>query len=447
MLEKKLHSELEQVKEFDSDVLKKVPEQSADAEAKDAEDALEAEEEEEGGEAEAAGKKKKKKKNKKKGGGGGGAQVCKALHPNQTYPEPTVPIRKLFPKGNYPEGEVVEHPIDGDTRMKSAELRQKEKLQAHEYADLRLAAEVHRQVRAWVNSWIRPGLKMIDITNKLEAKLEQLIEKEGLKAGQAFPTGCSLNYVAAHWTPNSGDSVVLQYDDVCKIDFGTHINGRIIDCAWTVAFNPVYDPLKEAVQAATDTGIRESGIDVRLCDIGAAIQETMEAHEIELNGKVYPIRSVRNLNGHLIGSYQIHAGKSVPIVKNTDTVRMEEGDLFAIETFGSTGKAYVREDLECSHYMINRGADIQLSQVRNSKAKQLLHFITTRFDTLAWCRKWLDQQGETKHLLALKSLVEAGIVEPYPPLCDVKGSYVAQYEHTLVLRPTCKEVLSRGEDF
>jgi methionyl aminopeptidase len=29
----------------------------------------------------------------------------------------------------------------------------------------------------------------------------------------------------------------------------------------------------------------------------------------------------------------------------------------------------------------------------------------------------------------------------------VRGSYVAQYEHTLLLRPTCKEVLSRGEDF
>lgn len=33
-----------------------------------------------------------------------------------------------------------------------------------------------------------------------------------------------------------------------QIDFGTHINGRIIDCAWTVAFNPMFDPLKEAVQ-------------------------------------------------------------------------------------------------------------------------------------------------------------------------------------------------------
>jgi methionyl aminopeptidase len=33
--------------------------------------------------------------------------------------------------------------------------------------------------------------------------------------------------VAAHWTPNSGDKTILQYDDVMKLDFGTHIDGTI----------------------------------------------------------------------------------------------------------------------------------------------------------------------------------------------------------------------------
>ena len=45
--------------------------------------------------------------------------------------------------------------------------------------------------------------------------------------GLAFPTGCSLNHCAAHYTPNAGDKTVLQYDDVCKIDFGTHVNGKV----------------------------------------------------------------------------------------------------------------------------------------------------------------------------------------------------------------------------
>lgn len=33
--------------------------------------------------------------------------------------------------------------------------------------------------------------------------------------------------------------------------------------------------------------VQEAGIDVRLCDVGAAIQEVMESYEVEINGKVY----------------------------------------------------------------------------------------------------------------------------------------------------------------
>lgn len=46
-----------------------------------------------------------------------------------------------------------------------------------------------------------------------------LINENGLKAGIAFPTGCSLNYVAAHYTPNNGDFTRIEYDDVCKVIF------------------------------------------------------------------------------------------------------------------------------------------------------------------------------------------------------------------------------------
>lgn len=44
-------------------------------------------------------------------------------------------------------------------------------------------------------------------------------------------------------------------------------------------------------------------------------------------------------------------------------------------------------------------------------------------------------------------LLFTDIVEAYPPLCDTKGCYTAQYEHTILLRPSCKEVISRGTDY
>lgn len=57
------------------------------------------------------------------------------------------------------------------------------------------------------------------------------------------------------------------------------------------------------------------------------------------------------------------------------------------------------------------------------------------------------KKKQEKYVGALKQLCDSGLVNAYPPLCDVRGSYVAQYEHTILMRPTCVEVLSRGDDF
>ena len=109
------------------------------------------------------------------------------------------------------------------------------------------------------------------------------------------------------------------------------------------------------------------------------------------------------------------------------------------------GKGLVHDGLECSHYMKNYG--VGHIPLRLTRAKQLLHCINQSFDTLAFCRRWLDRLGQEKYLLALKSLCDSGIIDSYPPLCDQRGSYTAQYEHTIYLKPSCKEVISKGDDF
>eukprot|EP00258_Populus_trichocarpa_P028156 XP_024444175.1 methionine aminopeptidase 2B isoform X4 [Populus trichocarpa] len=342
-------------------------------------------EEEEGETKEATKKKKKKNKSKRK------KELAKQTDP------PTIPVVDLFPSGEFPEGEIQQYKDDNLWRTTSEEKRALERLEHPMYNSVRQAAEVHRQVRKYMKSILKPGMLMTDLCETLENTVRKLISENGLQAGIAFPTGCSLNCVAAHWTPNTGDKTVLQYDDVMKLDFGTHIDGRIVDCAFTVAFNPMFDPLLEASREATNTGIKESGIDVRLCDVGAAIQEVMESYEVEINGKVFQ------------------------------------------------GKGYVREDLECSHY--TKDFDVGHIPLRLPRAKQLLATINKNFSTLAFCRRYLDRLGETKYLMALKNLCDSGIVQPLPPLCDVKGSYVSQFEHTILLRPTCKEVISRGDDY
>ncbi|CAI5716819.1 unnamed protein product [Hyaloperonospora brassicae] len=416
-------------------------------------------------------KKKKKKSAKKKKKSTATASVGSKAPPfrgvsgftdsyvalGQTDP-PTIPIEELYADGQYPEGEIQAHPGDFNTfRTTSEEKRALDRAQEDLYATVRHAAEVHRHVRKFAQSIIKPGVKLIDMCTQLENKNRELVVEAGFARGIGFPTGCSLNHVAAHYTPNSGDETVLSYGDVMKVDFGTHVNGRIIDSAWTVAFDPQFDPLLEAAKAATEAGIAHAGIDARLGEIGGSIQEVMESYEVTIEGKTHTVKSIRNLNGHSIGPYQIHGGKSVPIVKTDDQTKMEEGEIFAIETFNTTGRGYVVEDGECSHYA--KAFDVPHVPLRLPRAKKLLGHITRTFGTLPWCRRWIEREDggsatinpkgakQEKYLMALKNLVDTGIVTAYPPLVDVKGSYTAQYEHTIVLRPTCKEVVSRGDDY
>ncbi|KAG9098158.1 Methionine aminopeptidase 2 [Ceratobasidium sp. 370] len=398
---------------------------------------------------EGAKKKKKKKKSKKK----------KTATPAAQSDPPRVGLSFLFPSGVYPEGEIQEYKNDNSYRTTSAEKREAERLLQGDpeqtYQDIRRGAEVHRQVRAHARRTIRPGQTMTEIAENIEEGTRALVEAQGRAkggietenwrlAGIGFPTGLSLNECAAHYTPNAGDTRVLQQKDMLKVDFGVQVNGRIVDSAFTLNFEPTYDQLIAAVKDATNTGVREAGIDVRLGDVGAAIQEVMESYEVTVGTNTYRVKSIENLSGHSIDKYRIHGGKSVPIVKTADQTKMEEGEYFAIETFGSTGRGRVIEAGDCSHYAKMREPR---GQLRLESAKSLLRSINKNFGTLPFCRRYLDRYGESKYLLALKSLVQEGVVQDYPPLCDVPGSMTAQFEHTILLRPTVKEVVSRGEDY
>eukprot|EP00483_Globobulimina_turgida_P000016 UN00016 len=216
-----------------------------------------------------------------------------------------------------------------------------------------------------------------------------------------------------------------------------------------MSFSERHDSLMEAVRAATNRGICVMGIDARLGEIGGEIQEVMESYECSYDNKVYGVKCIRNLNGHSIGPWEIHGGKTVPIVKTNDQTKMEENELFAIETFGTTGNGVVYDQGECSHFALipnnnHKNHKINLHSINHRGAKDLYKFINKRFGTIPFCRRWLDDCGQKRHLMSLKNLVDYEVVRAYPPLCDIAGSFTAQYEHTILLKPTCKEIVSRG---
>lgn len=300
------------------------------------------------GEGGADGGAKKKRKRKKKPKKAGGANPTKQSDP------PRVKLSLLYPSGEYPVGEEVDYRDENLWRSTSEEKRHLDRMNNDFLQEYRQGAEIHRQVRQWAQKNIKPGQSLTEIAEGIEDSVRALTghpgleEGDNIKGGVAFPTGVNLDHIAAHYSPNAGNKTLLSKDNVMKVDFGVHINGRIVDSAFTMSFDPMYDNLLEAVKAGTNTGIKEAGIDARMGEIGEAIQEVMESYEVEIRGETFPVKCIRNLNGHDILQWKIHGGKSVPIVKSNDQTKMEEGEVFAIETFGSTGNGYVRDDVSSS---------------------------------------------------------------------------------------------------
>jgi methionyl aminopeptidase len=171
----------------------------------------------------------------------------------------------LFPGDQYPAGEILEYRNENSFRTNSEEKRHLDRMNNDFLNEYRQAAETHRQVRRWAQSNIKPGQTLTEIAESIEDSVraltghQGLVEGDSLKGGMGFPTGLSVNHCAAHYTPNAGNKTTLRTDDVLKVDFGVHINGRIVDSAWTMTFNPVYDNLLAAVKDATNTGVRVSG--------------------------------------------------------------------------------------------------------------------------------------------------------------------------------------------
>ena len=176
-------------------------------------------------------------------------------------------VSTLFPSGKYPIGELV--PYETTSRTTDEESRYNSRLWSDNFlTEYRQAAEIHRQVRQYAQSeLIKPGATLQSIVEGIEDGVRALSGHQGLETGDAlnagmgFPTGLCLNNVAAHWTPNpSGKDVVLDKSDVLKVDFGVHVNGRIVDSAFTIAFDHTYDNLLAAVKEATNTGVKVSPI-------------------------------------------------------------------------------------------------------------------------------------------------------------------------------------------
>ena len=319
------------------------------------------------------------------------------------------------------------------------------------------AAKVHKKVRknfrTLIDSGEIKGMKYFDIANHIEGLIEKdskFVAKDPFKSGIGFPIGLSINECAAHWTPNPGEKRILKKSDLVKVDYGVHYDGCIIDSAFTFCLDNKYDELIKIGKGATNLAIKNSGVDAILGEIGAETQEFIESHEVEIDGKVHQVKSVRDLTGHMISPYMIHSKKSVPNIKIDYPVRMEENEFYAIETFPTTGNGKTTIDLECSHYMINTDKIVKEDK-KPPKLDTRENFLFKRIrdtrQTLPFCKKWLKNYEIKGYQIPLNSLVKKGVVNSYPPIMSQKDSVVVQFEHTIFIGEKGVKILSKGDDY
>ena len=149
-------------------------------------------------------------------------------------------------------------------------------------------------------------MKLIDLAKYIEGVIKEKTEfnsSEPLKGGVAFPVGLSINECAAHWTPNPGENRVLKSDDLIKIDYGVHLDGCIADSAFTFSFDEKFNEFIKICEEATNEGIKNCGDEAILGEIGGVVEEFIESKEVEIDNKIYPLKSIKDLTGHRIMPY------------------------------------------------------------------------------------------------------------------------------------------------
>ncbi len=300
------------------------------------------------------------------------------------------------------------------------------------YSDFKKAGIIHKIIQKKVKDNFNNFETALDISDFIEDNIKSLTKYDSnnpLKAGIAFPTGICINNVAAHFTPSKNNNPLINNDDLIKIDFGVHINGCISDGAFSICKSGKYNDLINISIGATELAIKNSGVDVILGDLGGIIQEYIESKEIEIDGKVLNIKSIYDLSGHNIAPYIIHVNKAVPNIKINYNERMTEGEVFAIETFPTTGNGKIINDIFCNHYMIEYKYKNKIKNLlkKNDKIREIYN----NRSTLAFCPRWFSFD-----------IPENSFITKYPVLKTIDGGIVSQYEKTIFIREKNIDILN-----
>ncbi len=279
--------------------------------------------------------------------------------------------------------------------------------------DLIKACKIAAEVRDYGASLIKPGVKLLEVIEKVEKKIIEL-------GGEiAFPPQISLNHIAAHYCPDYDDKIIFK-DQICKIDVGVHVNGFIGDTAKTVDLSGKYTKLVEASRKALENAVKIIKPGITLGEVGRTIQKTIES---------YGFTPIRNLSGHGLGKYEVHTPPSIPNFDTGDKTQLKKGQLIAIEPFATTGAGMVQDSNYPTLFSL-----MQIKPVRLPATRKVLKFIIANYKELVFTKRWLRKSFKPYELeFALRDLTRNNILIAYPPLGEKAKGIVSQAEFTLIV--------------
>ena len=270
------------------------------------------------------------------------------------------------------------------------------------------AGKLAKTCREEAAAMVKEGARVLELVDTIEAK----ILDEGAEI--AFPLNISFNNDAAHDTARPGDERTFSEGDLIKVDLGVHVDGYVADTAQTVNLGD-HAALVEASREALNGAIAAVKPGISTGELGSIIQEAITSR-----GFV----PVQNLTGHGLSQYQLHGPPNIFNIAQEGGQIIEEGMVFAIEPFASTGTGIVHDAPRAEIY-----SQIGVKPVRLPPAKKILTEIRDR-RSLPFARRWLTPK---KTDLALAQMKKAGIIHAYPVLHDEPGSFVSQAEHTMIV--------------
>ncbi|MEW5896693.1 MAG: type II methionyl aminopeptidase [Nanoarchaeota archaeon] len=274
-----------------------------------------------------------------------------------------------------------------------------------------------------------PGTSYLKVMDYCEERINKL-------GGQIAWAQMAVNDTAAHYCPTDDDTSASKERDLIKIDIGVHIDGYIADNAMTVEVRKTgttgeYQEMIKAAQNALKAALKIAKPETKLWELGEAQYSEAEA---------LGFTTIKNLSGHSLGRYKIHAGISIPSFNNKDKTELKENDVIAIEPFVTNGQGMIKEKGTATIFMVEKEKG-----VRTPYARKILEFVKP-FHGLPFTSRWLSRKfGKSGTALGMRELQNSGIVNAYPPLVEISGGMVAQAEHSVIVKDK-PVVYTKGEE-